>query len=84
MKKFTGFLNNIIKKTGKGYIITVIVTFFSFMAIYGYLMFGHIMTTPAFTYSVFQESGSRHSTAIREDHRTASAVPEGGKYLDTA
>ena len=45
--------NNIIKKTGKGYIITVIVTFFSFMAIYGYLMFGHIMTTPAFTYSVF-------------------------------
>ena len=53
MKKFMNFSGKIRKLVSKEYIITSLLLFAAFLAIYWYLMFGYIMTTPKFTYSVF-------------------------------
>lgn len=53
MKKFMIFSVKIRKLIAKEYIITSLLSYAAFMAIYWYLMFGYIMKTPELTYSVF-------------------------------
>lgn len=53
MKKFSDLCRKIKSRTGKEFFCIVGTMFVAFMAIYGYLMFGYIMTTPGFTYAVF-------------------------------